>query len=240
LTAQSFLRTIGTGFSKYFYYDDRIYVGPGYFRSHSTVFEYDDSIRTKGVALGVLSALFDGSRGLGQLSSDPNTTLFLFDRQGTPMAAIWSNDGSNRSLVAALTGLQVRLYDLMGNSIPFVGGVIPYGASPVYIEGFGISATLLRTALELGISTPRGDTTAPNLAMAEWPTGPTRQNPIRFRWLALDETSLPSSGDPNAITYSYRLEGRDADWSAWTPRSYVSYANLADGQYTFHVRARDG
>src|SRR5690606_2846985 len=44
LTAQSFLRTIGTGFSKYFYYDDRIYVGPGYFRSHSTVFEYDDSI----------------------------------------------------------------------------------------------------------------------------------------------------------------------------------------------------
>jgi PKD repeat protein len=41
------------------------------------------------------------------------------------------------------------------------------------------------------------------------------------------------------VTYSYWLEGRDGDWSAWTPATHVFYTGLAPGNYTFRVKAQD-
>lgn len=53
------------------------------------------------------------------------------------------------------------------------------------------------------------------------------------------EFSAPIYGRPNNIEYSYRLEGYEKEWSAWTSRKEKDYTNLPDGKYTFNLKARD-
>ena len=52
---------------------------------------------------------------------------------------------------------------------------------------------------------------------------------IEFSSLAFDRA--------DAIRYQYKLEGADADWSGYTLRRSVNYANLKPGDYRFLVRA---
>jgi len=39
--------------------------------------------------------------------------------------------------------------------------------------------------------------------------------------------------------YSYKLEGYDTSWSAWTSATSKSYTDLPNGAYTFKVKAKD-
>ncbi len=57
---------------------------------------------------------------------------------------------------------------------------------------------------------------------------------IRFGFLGL--TFL----NQEDVLYQYKLEGREQDWSAPTKQDFVTYQGLADGEYTFHVRACNG
>jgi ligand-binding sensor domain-containing protein len=41
------------------------------------------------------------------------------------------------------------------------------------------------------------------------------------------------------IEFSYKLEGYDDDWSAWSSKSEKDYTNLAHGKYVFLVKARN-
>ncbi|MBI5370669.1 MAG: transcriptional regulator [Sphingobacteriales bacterium] len=41
------------------------------------------------------------------------------------------------------------------------------------------------------------------------------------------------------IEYSYRLEGYEHNWSAWSAKTEKDYTNLPSGSYTFHIRAHD-
>ncbi len=43
--------------------------------------------------------------------------------------------------------------------------------------------------------------------------------------------------DPNAVTYQYKLEGYDLEWSEVTNLKYVIYPRVEDGEYTFMVRS---
>lgn len=52
------------------------------------------------------------------------------------------------------------------------------------------------------------------------------------------EYSCPAYGLQNNIEYSYKLEGFDREWSAWSNRTEKNYTNLSDGEYTFMVKAR--
>ena len=40
--------------------------------------------------------------------------------------------------------------------------------------------------------------------------------------------------------YQIRLDGRDRDWSAWSPTTFKEYSYLPPGPYRFRVRARNG
>ena len=53
------------------------------------------------------------------------------------------------------------------------------------------------------------------------------------------EYSSPAYGLQNNIEYSYKLSGYDERWSAWSARTEKDYTNLADGTYSFEVKARD-
>src|SRR6185503_5522734 len=63
---------------------------------------------------------------------------------------------------------------------------------------------------------------------------------FRVRWIAADDLSYPSleQGDPDALLYSYRLAGF-SPWSSWVANTFVDYAQIPGGSYTFEVMARD-
>jgi len=56
---------------------------------------------------------------------------------------------------------------------------------------------------------------------------------IRFEFAA------PSFLNERSTQYQSRLDGVDADWSAWSTESRRDYTNLSFGDYRFHVRARN-
>ncbi len=55
----------------------------------------------------------------------------------------------------------------------------------------------------------------------------------------VDFTYYGTDNQPGMLQYSYMLVGYDADWSSWTTATTKSYTNLANGEYTFKVKAMD-
>lgn len=53
------------------------------------------------------------------------------------------------------------------------------------------------------------------------------------------EFAAPSFLNEATIMYQSRLDGVDADWSAWSREARRDYTNLSFGDYRFHVRARN-
>jgi len=58
-----------------------------------------------------------------------------------------------------------------------------------------------------------------------------RENFIAFEFAALDYLL------PEKNLYSYKMEGLDENWSEFSTRNYISYSDLAGGDYVFMVRA---
>lgn len=62
---------------------------------------------------------------------------------------------------------------------------------------------------------------------------PYRKNQIRFSFAA------PVFENQNQLQYSYYLENYSDEWSDWSPLTYKEFSNLYEGDYTFHVKARN-
>ncbi|HLT48520.1 MAG TPA: ATP-binding protein, partial [Rubricoccaceae bacterium] len=63
---------------------------------------------------------------------------------------------------------------------------------------------------------------------------PYERNGLRFEYAA------PAYNAPEGTEFQYRLEGFDADWSAWSTEDHTEYTNLPERRYyRFHVRARN-
>lgn len=54
---------------------------------------------------------------------------------------------------------------------------------------------------------------------------------LRIEFIGLDYS------DPQTVTYQYKLEGYDLDWSDVTDQDYVNYPRIEDGTYTFYIRS---
>jgi len=65
------------------------------------------------------------------------------------------------------------------------------------------------------------------------PSLPYQLNSIHFDYAS------PSYGKSESLTFSYKLEGFDHDWSTWDNKYEKDYTNLSPGKYTFLVKARD-
>lgn len=233
----NFLHCVGNGLTKYFYYDSRIYADPSYQRSHPSMLEYDDSIRSKGIAYAMAGRFLDGSRALGSVSPSTNTTYaYLFSGATNATVALWSKDRLNHLL--SLTASGWNAFDMMGNPLPVTNSSIVVGRTPIYIQSSSLSSAALGAAFASATVTNASDTLAPNLSIDDFPIGHVNDD-INFRWLAVDETSIPSPRNTNAVTYSYMLQGRDTSWSPWTPATHITYSGLQGGSYTFLVRAQD-
>ena len=247
---ENYLRTIAVGQAKYFYYDARDYAAPDFFAHHPTFLEYDGTVRAKGIAYAIAGSLIDHSVGLGNVSSDLNSLLLVFDRAGGPIAALFTVDGTPRQITISLGSGQFQLLDVMGNPISS-GATIRYGRIPIYVKGIGITAATLKAALQAGVITTASDSVPPNISISDAPHGPIVEHNFRVRWIAIDDTSYPNLGEfhsltntstpanPNAILYSYFLNGYSSSWSTWSAGTFVDFSNVPSGSYTFSVMAKD-
>ena len=58
-------------------------------------------------------------------------------------------------------------------------------------------------------------------------------NELRFQYAAAQYKA------PSKTRYQVKLEGFETDWNDWTTEVQKDYTNIPEGNYTFHVRARD-
>ena len=79
------------------------------------------------------------------------------------------------------------------------------------------------------------DVTPPETTITGGPSGYIGTADVTFTWTGSDNRTSTAE-----LLYSYKLEGFDADWSAWTSATSKSYTGLSDGDYTFKVKAKDG
>ena len=74
--------------------------------------------------------------------------------------------------------------------------------------------------------------TPPDTIIDAGPSGPTNYNDVNFTYHGED-------GPGDTLQYSYKLEGHDANWSAWSAATSKAYPDLLEGDYIFKVKARD-
>src|SRR6185295_8571012 len=177
-----------------------------------------------GIAYAIAGSLVDHSVSLGNASLDPRSYLLVFDKPDGPVASLFTSDKKLRQITISLSPAQFQVLDFMGNRVSLTGGAIPFGRIPVYLKGIGTTAATLKAALQAGVVTTGTDTTPPSLSISDAPRGPIADHVFRVRWIALDDSSYPNLGeidpatntspgaDPNAIQYSYYLNGYSASW----------------------------
>ena len=78
------------------------------------------------------------------------------------------------------------------------------------------------------------DVTPPETTITSGPSGCIGTADVTFTWTGSDNRTPTAE-----LLYSYKLEGFDADWSAWAGATSKSYTGLPDGDYTFKVKAKD-
>jgi signal transduction histidine kinase/ligand-binding sensor domain-containing protein len=109
------------------------------------------------------------------------------------------------------------------------GGDVPQGPFEAFIRQ--VSTLGDRDVLYGGA---RMDSSAAVPSARRWNRIRYDQNDLRFDFAA------PRFGNFTPLEYQYRLAGLDSGWSEWQENTNVVYSDLAEGQYTFHVRARAG
>ncbi len=78
------------------------------------------------------------------------------------------------------------------------------------------------------------DTTPPETMIISGPAGTITVNSATFGWAGTDNVQAASS-----LVYAYRLDPLEPNFSPFNGATMRSYTNLANGTYTFYVKAKD-
>lgn len=241
--ALNMLSTLGNGYSKYFYYDSRLWSGYGD-HQFSTI-ESDDSVRSKVAYISALAYLIDGCDVASTTNlSSGNNYCFLFLRGTTPVAALMNSgtattgaNFTNRNAGLNLSLTSFNTFDWMGNISAPTSTNVSFGPWPVYIEGTnGLTYAAMKTALQNAVYATKADTNAPTVAIIE-PHRTAETNAITLRWFAVDEVGYSTYIATNVL-FSYKLDNVDTDWSSWQNTAHKTYTGVSNLTY-FHVRAMD-
>lgn len=236
--AVNFLVEIGYGQSKYFLYDVGIRnIGANDFESiQYSAWDYDDSIRAKGIWLASMGNVFGVSSGQGRLTlNDASSTAFGYLRGSTPLAAMWAS--TNKSItLTGLTTSNFKTVDMMGNRTTPSTLTVNFGRMPIILEGQGsFTYSNLVYSITNGTVNGRADTEAPAIAIVGTPRV-TPADWATFRWVGIDDVSVPNRTEQEATSYSWNLN--NSGWSDYSPNVYLFTNNFA-GLTNFSVRAKD-
>jgi len=79
-----------------------------------------------------------------------------------------------------------------------------------------------------------GDTTPPDTQITGGPSGTINTNSATFTWTGSDNVTPTGN-----LVYAYRLDPIEANFSSFGSTTSKTYSGLANGSYTFYVKARD-
>jgi ligand-binding sensor domain-containing protein/DNA-binding CsgD family transcriptional regulator len=194
-------------------------------------FETDDEISSLFAGKGYLDKIFQDKKG--------NIWYYTQDQMGVMRRL---EDGTYRDITAPFTRINSFLLPAFQNIFIadpaniFIGsqnGLVHYNpgiindynvAEDVYIKdimfyGRNNDKTLLFRHPERGNRAPG-----------------TKNIPYTLNSVGFHFTSTAYE-NPQAIRFSYRLEGFDNNWSEWDGINFKEYTNLREGNYTFQVKA---
>lgn len=228
--------SFGNGFSKYFYYDSRVYhtQDPG---THPTIIDYDDTPKVLAPALAFGRWLLNGRTSSAPLSmSDSAVTGYVFGRSGGSFACLWLTSATNAGRSVTITGASTNglsIRDIFGGIVgasPFVA----VGVVPIYVVSTN-TASVLQSGLESASVSVISDSTAPSLEIVDWTPESQTSGDGAVRWLAMDPEVFPNDGNELAVEYSYHFDGDD--WSEWSP--FTNLETTRTSRRALYVRSRD-
>lgn len=238
LQLKNALICFGWGQVKYFNYDSR-QVGDyaAYFKGHTSDWTYDDTIKPKRLVLSALNSLIGEATGIGPVSHD-GATIYLFDYGDDAWLALWSSNSLPQQI--AITNTTLVGFDAMGNPLTLVtnGGTVRalYDRMPIYLKAAGQTPTVLSNCTWFATVTTLSDTNAPHLSVDVSPQG-RFSGDYQFRYLAVDDTSIPSLSDPYVILYSTKYDNEN--WTDWTAYNTRTLTDISTGPHTLLVAAKD-
>jgi hypothetical protein len=140
-------------------------------------------------------------------------------------ALILSLPGADENLTS-VDGKRGTLSDFLENE--------PYVVYDTDLRMIGIMSSFPEGAQHLLPSTFPIDSTPPSTVITSGPSGTTPEKAVTFTFSGSDNTTSLSN-----LVYACFLNGYDTSWSGYSRITSKSYSNLANGSYTFSVRAKD-
>lgn len=215
--------------------------GQVYFYTVDGMFRFDESRQTFITDTTFCVVSQGGSVETFTLLEDKQRRVWVcFGREpalGTPQ-----HDGTYKWLKAPF----LRFSDeRIATIYPEENGIIWFGAGSVLIRYDSKKAVnyakdypaLIRRVLTTGDSLIYGGTPlaedAENPSAGDFPIFDYSHNTVRFEFAA------PSFADVSRNQYQTWLEGFDEHWSNWNSKTDKEYTNLSEGDYHFHVRAKN-
>lgn len=245
-TMRTALRTLGWGLKKYFYYDGRL-ADYGFARidTNPTWFEYDDSLRPDALALLYPNWMLGAATTVGPVtntSAGAGIEAWLFKAEdGAAVIAAFSQ-GRQTNINLTTTNSQFGVFNHYGQYVITNSSLVTITRQPVYLLSRILSTNQLADTFASATAANATDNTAPNVSIDVSPYGAisAANLPLRFKWTAIDNLKVNTDRYPSNVLTRYKLTGRDADWSAWSPaRRLVETSMPSIGTYCLTVQTKD-
>ena len=194
----------------------------------------------------VLNMMDDGG-GIYTLSQQPGTLIeenYIHDLPRPTQTAgifefggLYLDQGSNfitmrNNVIANVEGATVKQNQVgSSNTLSNNGNAITNQASIISNAGLEPAYQDIRA---LVVPLPLPDVTPPDTIITSGPTGTITINSATFNWSGSDNVTPVAN-----LQYAYRLDPIEPSFSAFGVATSASYNGLANGSYTFLVKARD-
>lgn len=239
--ARNWIRCMGRGMTKYFYYDARLDSYDWAREStNPTWFNYDDSLNNIGNAYFWSKYFIDKPTAITNPTNVVSDCMaFVFDRpSGATLAAFTRRTTTNYT--ATINSTAVNVYDLMGNLISSGQTSILISQVPTYWTSSTLTAAQLHNVFATASITRAIDTIAPSVSIDVSPHGLPMQKmlPLRMRWTAIDDADINTDERPAAVATRFRINGL-TEWSDWTAKRTFDIDQIPSGVVYLEVQARD-
>ncbi|MEI6173627.1 MAG: triple tyrosine motif-containing protein [Bacteroidota bacterium] len=184
-----------------------------------------------------LNSLFPGIKQIDYLTQDSANNIWYYNKQ-QPGVLRLQEDG-------AYTNITAPFVELSGMVIPAFGHVNALDASNVIIgiengfvhynsgqfKSYNVSPVLYISKLRSG---------DPSEGTYRYSSNYLRQEVIprfRYRNNTITIAFAASQFSEQLVSFQYKLDGFDKEWSAWSFKNSKEYTNLPAGNYTFKLKA---
>lgn len=244
LASRNWIRLLGYGIQKYFYYDGRLAGGRYDIEdSESYWFDFDDSLNPIGAAYFWSTYFLDYPSYVWPMTNTASSDVFgaLFAHTNGQPQVIACFTLSRSNLVMTCTNSSFATYDMMGNLIATNAAAVAIGRKPIYFVSSDLTSNQLQATFESASVGARADITPPAVSIDVTQHGnilETNQLPFRFRVTAIDNWEVNTDDTPALVKVRYRFAGL-TDWSPWTPDRYWEMTNAPSALTHFEAQAMD-